>query len=158
MPTGSTAVISQRVTHRAIGGRAAPLRQNAVLPAEAHDVPDDQEVAGQVELFDERQLALDLPPGALVIGLVAAARAFIHALAQEATSGFALRHGVARKLVAQIGQRELQARGNFQRVGDGLGQIGEQARHFGGRFDVALGVALQQPAGRRPAWSCGARR
>jgi hypothetical protein len=31
--------------------------------AEAHDVPDDQEIAGQLELFDERQLALDLAAG-----------------------------------------------------------------------------------------------
>jgi hypothetical protein len=28
-----------------------------------------------------------------------------------------------------------------------LGQVGEQARHFGGRFDVALGIAFQQAAG-----------
>ena len=57
--------------------------------AEVHDVPDDEEVAGQVELFDERQLALDLPAGALVIGAVAAARALVGALAQEGVHGLA---------------------------------------------------------------------
>ena len=81
----------ERVADGAVGGRSAALRQDVVLAAEAHDVPDDQEVAGQLELLDERQLALDLPAGALVIGPVAAARAFVRALAQEATSGSRLR-------------------------------------------------------------------
>ena len=107
---------SQRITDRAVGGRAAPLRQNAVVAAETHDVPDDQEIAGQFQLFDQRQLALDLPPRLLVIGLVAPPRAFIRALAQERLHGFARRHGIARKFVAQIGQREFQARGNFRGV------------------------------------------
>jgi hypothetical protein len=100
--------------------------------AEAHDVPDDQEIAGQLELFDERQLALDLAAGALVIRLVAAARALIHALAQEGHLRFALGHGVAREFVAEVGQGEFQARRNFERVSDGLGQVGEEARHFAG--------------------------
>jgi hypothetical protein len=109
---------AERVADRAVGGRAAALRQDAVLAAEAHDVPDDQEIAGQFELFDQRQLAFDLPPGALVIGLIAAARALIHTRAQEAGHGFALGHGVAREFVAQIGEREFQARGDFEGIGD----------------------------------------
>ena len=60
---------------------------------------------------------------------------------------FALGDGVAREAVAEVGESEFQALGDGAGVGDGLGQIGEEARHFGGRFDVALGVALQQPAG-----------
>ena len=84
-----------------------------------------------------------------MIGLVAAARALIHALAEEADLGFALRHGVARKFVAQIGQREFEARRNFERAADGLRQVREQARHFGGRLDVALRIAFEQPAGLR---------
>ena len=51
---------AERVADGAVGGRAAPLRQDAVFAAEAHDVPDDEEVAGQMQLFDQRQLALDL--------------------------------------------------------------------------------------------------
>ena len=32
-----------------------------LLAAEAHDVPDDEEVAGEIELLDEIELARDLP-------------------------------------------------------------------------------------------------
>ena len=142
---------SERIADRAVGGRAAALHQDVVLAAEAHDVPDDQEIARQLELFDQRQLALDLLPRALVIRAVAPARAFVGELAQEATSACGLGHGIARELVAQVGQREIEARGDLARVGDGFGQIGEEPRHLRGRFDVALGIALQQAAGRRPA-------
>ncbi len=55
---------SERVADGAVGGRAASLDQNVLLAAEAHDVPDDEEVAGELELFDQRQFALDLAPGA----------------------------------------------------------------------------------------------
>ena len=42
---------SERIADRAVGGRSAPLRQNAVLAAEVHDVPDDQEIARQLRAF-----------------------------------------------------------------------------------------------------------
>ena len=58
---------AEAVADRAVGGGAAALHQDALAPAEVHDVPDDQEVAGELELADERQLALDLPPGLLVV-------------------------------------------------------------------------------------------
>ncbi len=51
---------AERVADHAVGRRAASLRQNALAPAELHDVPDDKEVAGKPELGDERQLALRL--------------------------------------------------------------------------------------------------
>ena len=77
-----------------------------LLAAELHDVPDDQEISGQLELFDQRQFALDLAPRLLAqfgIGApVALARAFVRALAQERRHGFACRHGISRELVAQI--------------------------------------------------------
>ena len=60
MPTGIDRGDAQRIADRAVGGRAAALHQDVVLAAEAHDVPDDQEIAGEIELFDERQFALDL--------------------------------------------------------------------------------------------------
>src|SRR5436189_73159 len=40
----------EAVAHGAVGRRSAPLHENALLPAEIHDVPDDQEIAGEVEL------------------------------------------------------------------------------------------------------------
>ena len=74
---------SQRIAHRAVGRRAAALHQNALLAAELHDVPDDQEIARQLELFNQRQLALNLLARLVAIGPITIARAFIGTLAQE---------------------------------------------------------------------------
>ena len=42
---------AERVADGAVGRRAAPLHQNILLAAEANDVPDDQEVAGEIRAF-----------------------------------------------------------------------------------------------------------
>ena len=65
----------QAVTHGAVGGRPAALHENVVLAAEVHDVPDDEKVAGEIEPFDEIQLARDLRARAVVIRPVAIAGA-----------------------------------------------------------------------------------
>ena len=54
---------AEAVADGAVGRRAAPLHEDVLLPAEIDDVPDDQEVAGEIELLDQIQLALDLPRG-----------------------------------------------------------------------------------------------
>src|SRR5215831_3655406 len=59
IPTGSTAVI-QRIAHGTVGRRAAALNENVLFTAKPNDVPDDQEITGQVQFFDQSQLALDL--------------------------------------------------------------------------------------------------
>src|SRR5213075_944595 len=51
---------AKRVADRAVGGRAAPLAEDASLAAEADDVPHDQEVAGEVETLDHAELVLEL--------------------------------------------------------------------------------------------------
>ena len=51
---------AEAVAHGAVGGRAAALHQDVLLPAEIDDVPDDQEVAGQLELLDQVELARHL--------------------------------------------------------------------------------------------------
>ena len=38
-----------------------------LLPAELHDVPDDQEIAFELQLLDQRELAFDLTAGFFVI-------------------------------------------------------------------------------------------
>ena len=109
--------------------------------AELDDIPDDQEIAGEIELFDQRQFALDLCLGALPqrssAGMIAIARAFVGALAQERIHGFARRNGIARELIAEIGERELQTIRELRGVGDGFRDIGEEARHFVRRFSDA---------------------
>ena len=66
---------AEAVADGAVGGRPAALHEDVVLPAEVHDVPDDQEVAGEIELLDEIELARDLRAGAIVIRTVAIAGA-----------------------------------------------------------------------------------
>ena len=55
---------AERITDRAVGGRSAALHQNILAAAELDDVPDDQEIAGELEFLDERELAFDLAAGA----------------------------------------------------------------------------------------------
>ena len=57
---------AEAVADGAVGRRPAALHEDVVLAAEVHDVPDDQEVAGEIELLDEIELARDLRAGAVV--------------------------------------------------------------------------------------------
>ena len=136
----------ERVADRAVGGAAAALREDIVLLAEAHDVPNDEEVAWQFQLFNHCKLAFHLQARALVIGPVTAARPLVREFAQQAHLRLTFGDGVSRELVSEVGQRKIQTLGDFVRVGDGLGEIREKPRHFGVRLDVALAVAFQQTA------------
>ncbi len=142
---------AERIADRAVGGRSTALHQNVLAAAEVDDVPNDQEIAGQVELFDEREFAIDLAAGAAAqidgFGMIAIHGAFFGALSQERIHAFAGRHGVARELVAEIGERELQAIGKRAGVGDGFGKVGKEPRHFLRAFQMALGVDGEQAAG-----------
>ena len=51
---------AERVADGAIGGRAAPLNKNVLLAAKADEIPDDKEVSGELEFFDELEFAFDL--------------------------------------------------------------------------------------------------
>ena len=95
---------AQRVADGAIGRGAAPLHQNIFLAAEANDVPDDQEIAGEIEFFDQGQFAVDLPPRALVIRAVAENHAFVRALAKKFHLRPAAGNRIVGKLVAEIVQ------------------------------------------------------
>ena len=56
---------TERIANSAIGCGTPALHQNSFLAAKANDVPDNQEVAFQVQLVDELQLSLNLAPRAL---------------------------------------------------------------------------------------------
>ena len=137
----------QAVAHGAVGRRSAPLHQDVLLAAEVHDVPDDEEVAGELELLDEIELAGHLRARTIVIGPVAMPRAHLGDLPQERDLGFTRRHGIAGKAVAEIVHGELQAIGQVQRGVQGSRQVGEQPRHLHGRLEIALGVEGQPPPG-----------
>ena len=55
----------ERVADGGVGGRAAPLAQDVVVPAELDQVVDDEEVAREVQRLDHLELAIDLRVRAL---------------------------------------------------------------------------------------------
>ena len=77
---------AQAVADGAVGRRAAALHEDVVVPAEIHDVPDDQEIAGEIETLDEIELARNLRAGAIVIRTIALAGAEIGQLAEKRQS------------------------------------------------------------------------
>ena len=140
---------AERVADGAVGRRAAPLHEDALLPAEIDDVPDDEEVAGEIETVDEIQLTRDLRAGAIVERPVAIARADVRQPSKERRLGLPGRNRVLRKAVAEIGQREIEPLGQRLGAGERLRQIREHARHELRRLQIPLGVGRQPPA--RPA-------
>ena len=111
----------EAVADGAVGRRPAPLHEDVVLPAEIDDVPDDEEVAGEIELLDEIELARDLRAGAVVVRPVALARADVGDLPEERDLRLAGRHRVVGKAVAEIGHRVLQPIGELARARDAPG-------------------------------------
>ena len=142
---------AQRVTDRAVGGRAAALGEDAVLLAEQDDVVDDEEVPGEAELRDQRQLPLELldrfRPARARRATVAVARADHGPMPQLAVERFGVEELRFGQLVAEVVERERAALGDLARGRDGVGQIAEQRGHLPRRADVALGIAREQPAG-----------
>ena len=51
---------AEAVADHGVGRRPAPLAEHPRPPREAHDIPDDQEVAGEAEFPDEGELVVDL--------------------------------------------------------------------------------------------------
>src|SRR5581483_4214342 len=75
------------------------------------------------------------------------AGALVGALAQERHHGLAVGNRIPGELVTEVVESEFEARREFRGVGDGFREIGKETRHFFRRFEVALGVARQKPAG-----------
>src|SRR4029453_8998176 len=71
--------------------------EDVLLPAVIDDVPDDEEVPGEIELLDERQLARDLRTRLVVIGAVPFARASLGDMAQKRHLCLAIGHRIGGK-------------------------------------------------------------
>jgi len=94
---------AERVAHRAVGGGTAPLHQHVVRAAVLHEIPDDEEIAGQIQPADQGQLVLDLPPRLLGERprAVPIARPRVGQRAQEAERRLAAGQRVLGEAVAQ---------------------------------------------------------
>ena len=134
--------------HGAVGGRPAALHEDVVLPAEIDDVPDDEEVAGQIQLLDEIELTRDLRTCAIVVRTVALARADLREAAQKRDLRLPGRHGIVGKPIAEIGHRVLEPIRQLARRINRLRQVAEERGHLRRRLQVALGVP-REPASRR---------
>src|SRR6266567_6084276 len=55
---------SEGIANRAVCSRTAALYEDFLFATKSNDVPDDQEVPGKMQLFDQRQFALYLALGA----------------------------------------------------------------------------------------------
>src|SRR5207253_3100235 len=51
---------AQRITDGAVGGGASSLHQDSMLFAKSDNVPDNQEITRQAQLFNQRQLFVEL--------------------------------------------------------------------------------------------------
>jgi hypothetical protein len=136
----------EAVADGTVGRRATALHEDVLLPAVADDVPDDQEIAGQIELVDQRQLALDLAARLVAVRPVALAGPLIGNLTEKRHHRLAVADRVDGKAIAEVVHRVLEPLAERPRAGQRVGAIGEQLRHRLGRLEVSLGVARQQPS------------
>src|SRR5207302_3283236 len=144
---------SKGVANRAVCSRPTSLHEDFLFAAKSNDVPDDQEVPGKMQLFDQRQFALYLALGAfkqiiVPFSAIPVFKAFFRPLAKKRIHGFSLGNGIARKFVTEIGQRIFEACGKFTSVVNGLRKIRKQFHHLFCRTKMALVVSFKQPAGR----------
>jgi hypothetical protein len=121
---------AEAVADGAVRRRPAPLDEDVVVTAELHDVPDDQEVAGEIELVDHRELVLDLPLRVVLVRAIAVARAAIGQQPQIRMERFTRRHRVNREAIAEILQREGEPIGERAAHRDRFRDIREERRHL----------------------------
>ena len=140
----------ERVADRAVGRRAAPLHEHVLAPAEEHDVVDDEEVPGESEPGDERQLPLELRdrpgPARASRAAVAPVRAVHGPMPQLAVQRLRVQELRLGKLVAEIVERVGAAVGDLARQAHRFRQIAESGGDLARRAHVPLGVAREAPA------------
>ncbi len=134
---------AEAVADGAVRRRPAPLHEDVVMAAEIDDVPDDEEVAGEIEALDEIELARNLRAGPIVIRTIALARAQVGQLAEKRAVRLARRHRIVGKAIAEIGHRVVEPLAEHLCRGERRGQIAKQPRHLFWRFQIALGVARE---------------
>ena len=139
---------AEHVADGGIGGRAAPLAENALVLGDPDDVEDGEEVALVSEPLDEGELLLELRLDAIgKAARIAHGRPAPGHLLEPIGGLPARRHGLVGIVVAKLVEREIDARQKVLRLGDGVRRVAEQARHLGRPLQVALGIDLEPAAG-----------
>src|SRR5579863_7844347 len=118
-----------------------------MLAAKLHDVPHDQEVAGQLELRDYAELMFELAARAIVRPLPAFARAGLGQRPKIAVGRFTGRQRIIGEAVTEILEREFTAIGYDASRDERMRQIAEHRGHRGGSLQVTLLVDPKRASG-----------
>ena len=167
---------AEGVADRRVGGAAPALAEDVGLPAEAHEVPHDEEVAGEAELLDDRQLVVDRPPGervgALAVALPGAvldeAAEVLHLASHRPRRGTGTAAATGRRATGRTPPPGRSRRPARRRRGSGRSGGAARRPSAGGRRPppAATGRARRgccaparrrgpSPAGAGPAWRSG---
>ena len=138
---------AQQIGHQRVGGRSAPLAANSLLSGEADDVPDDQEIVGQLRLFDDFQFVPELLPDAGRRAGIALGQGFFAQTPQIGLGAHAVRRGEGGQVLQAVAQLEPAAFGKNQRVGQSLRMVGKEFGHLPGRLQIILGVGAPEMGG-----------
>ena len=122
------------------------MNHDTALAGVTNDVPHHQEVTGQIQFANDGKLVLKLCADFLRHRLVALGRAFPGHRFEKTLLRFSVRNGIARKLVAEICQRESASLGDFTTGSNGCWQVAKQSRHFRRRFQETLAITRQATA------------
>ena len=132
------------IADRRVGGRTSALGHDLFALTEANDVPNDQEIARQVEFFDQVELLLELRLGTRSQWAEAGAGPIPGHPSQVGDGTFAYRQGVVGEAVAEVIEGELE----FLREVSGCGHspllIGEEHLHLALRAQVALATTFEE--------------
>ena len=137
---------AEHVGHHAPGGRSASRTDgNAALLGEVDEVPDDEKVAGETELFEDAELVVQTLAQSRRPVAVAALETFLAKLAQVTLARPALRGMENRKARLAEFHADLAALGNARRVGQRLRMVAENLGHLLRRLEVKLRQVTQPP-------------
>ena len=137
---------AQHIADGGIGRRAAPLAQDTLVAGHADDVVDSQEIGRVVGLCDEGQLLLQQQPHLLrnAVG-IADLRVPPSQVLQPRLRRTIRRRRLLGILITDIPEIEPDPGQQVCGLGDGFGDVAEQAGHFGGRLQPTLAIGVQPP-------------
>ena len=144
---------AETVADDGVGGGTATLAEDATAPREAHDIPHDEEEAGQLEARDDGELVGEL--GAVRLfplpsSLFPISQPLLEALHRQALEILILSHarwqGKRRQRGAQLPQPEGASLGDGARGAHPVRGMAPAARHLCRRLEVPLAVGTEARA------------
>jgi hypothetical protein len=143
---------AQAIADGAVCGRAAPLAEDISAAGKGDDVVDGQEIAGVVQLSDDREFLVEPPldVGGKSIRIVGSGIALLRAgpgqVLEMLLRGLVRRHRLVGIFVLELAKREAAGVGDLQGALDRLGEIHKKPRHLLGRLEITFLVHRQSEA------------